>query len=79
MRIYKSLVEVVAIILIVFPSQPILPSHPQIRLTDTLGKLSRILETDHFALVVHEQIQCKYSMGLTNTLTRSVLAYFYFK
>uniref|UniRef100_A0A3B5AB29 Cystathionine beta-synthase n=1 Tax=Stegastes partitus TaxID=144197 RepID=A0A3B5AB29_9TELE len=29
----------------------------QIRLTDTLGKLSRILETDHFALVVHEQIQ----------------------
>uniref|UniRef100_A0A6Q2YJT9 Cystathionine beta-synthase n=1 Tax=Esox lucius TaxID=8010 RepID=A0A6Q2YJT9_ESOLU len=30
----------------------------QIRLTDNLGKLSRILETDHFALVVHEQIQC---------------------
>lgn len=29
----------------------------QIRLTDTLGTLSRILETDHFALVVHEQIQ----------------------
>uniref|UniRef100_A0A665WGT6 Cystathionine beta-synthase n=1 Tax=Echeneis naucrates TaxID=173247 RepID=A0A665WGT6_ECHNA len=29
----------------------------QIRLTDDLGKLSRILETDHFALVVHEQIQ----------------------
>ncbi|XP_013883164.1 cystathionine beta-synthase [Austrofundulus limnaeus] len=29
----------------------------QIRLTDSLGKLSRILETDHFALVVHEQIQ----------------------
>ncbi|XP_061571675.1 cystathionine beta-synthase-like [Cololabis saira] len=29
----------------------------QIRLTDNLGKLSRILETDHFALVVHEQIQ----------------------
>ncbi|KAL6115289.1 cbs [Pungitius sinensis] len=29
----------------------------QIRLTDHLGKLSRILETDHFALVVHEQIQ----------------------
>ncbi|XP_069802349.1 cystathionine beta-synthase isoform X2 [Dendropsophus ebraccatus] len=24
---------------------------------DNLGKLSRILETDHFALVVHEQIQ----------------------
>uniref|UniRef100_A0A672IUI8 Cystathionine beta-synthase n=1 Tax=Salarias fasciatus TaxID=181472 RepID=A0A672IUI8_SALFA len=32
----------------------------QIRLTDNLGKLSRILETDHFALVVHEQIQCKF-------------------
>ncbi|XP_044043041.1 cystathionine beta-synthase a isoform X2 [Siniperca chuatsi] len=29
----------------------------QIRLTDNLGKLSRILEIDHFALVVHEQIQ----------------------
>lgn len=31
------------------------------RLTDNLGKLSRILETDHFALVVHEQMQCKSS------------------
>uniref|UniRef100_A0A8C7MTI3 Cystathionine beta-synthase n=1 Tax=Oncorhynchus kisutch TaxID=8019 RepID=A0A8C7MTI3_ONCKI len=29
----------------------------QVRLTDNLGKLSRILETDHFALVVHDQIQ----------------------
>ncbi|XP_058152279.1 cystathionine beta-synthase isoform X2 [Dasypus novemcinctus] len=29
----------------------------QVRLTDSLGVLSRILETDHFALVVHEQIQ----------------------
>ncbi|KAL4656988.1 cystathionine beta-synthase isoform X1 [Arapaima gigas] len=29
----------------------------QIRLMDNLGKLSGILETDHFALVVHEQIQ----------------------
>uniref|UniRef100_A0A8C9TTZ4 Cystathionine beta-synthase n=1 Tax=Scleropages formosus TaxID=113540 RepID=A0A8C9TTZ4_SCLFO len=29
----------------------------QIHLTDNLGKLSRILETDHFALVIHEQIQ----------------------
>lgn len=35
-------------------------SHLQIRLIDNLGKLSRILETDHFALVVHEQIQCKF-------------------
>uniref|UniRef100_A0A8C0L2W8 CBS domain-containing protein n=1 Tax=Canis lupus dingo TaxID=286419 RepID=A0A8C0L2W8_CANLU len=30
----------------------------QIHLTDPLGKLSHILEMDHFALVVHEQIQC---------------------
>ncbi|XP_062861797.1 cystathionine beta-synthase-like [Trichomycterus rosablanca] len=29
----------------------------QVCLTDNLGTLSRILETDHFALVVHEQIQ----------------------
>lgn len=29
----------------------------QIRLMDPLGKLSHILEMDHFALVVHEQIQ----------------------
>ncbi|XP_064182640.1 cystathionine beta-synthase-like [Anguilla rostrata] len=29
----------------------------QVRLIDNLGKISRILETDHFALVVHEQIQ----------------------
>ncbi|KAL4656575.1 cystathionine beta-synthase-like [Arapaima gigas] len=29
----------------------------KIHLNDNLGKLSRILETDHFALVVHEQIQ----------------------
>ncbi|XP_075398370.1 cystathionine beta-synthase isoform X2 [Tenrec ecaudatus] len=29
----------------------------QIRLTDPLGQLSHILEMDHFALVVHEQIQ----------------------
>ncbi|KAB1283030.1 Cystathionine beta-synthase [Camelus dromedarius] len=29
----------------------------QIFLTDPLGKLSHILETDHFVLVVHEQIQ----------------------
>ncbi|KAK6309682.1 hypothetical protein J4Q44_G00195630 [Coregonus suidteri] len=29
----------------------------QVQLTDNLGMLSRILETDHFALVVHEQIQ----------------------
>ncbi|KAM5280827.1 LOW QUALITY PROTEIN: cystathionine beta-synthase [Ctenodactylus gundi] len=30
-----------------------------VHLTDTLGKLSHILETDHFALVVHEQIQSR--------------------
>ncbi|MBN3277032.1 CBS synthase, partial [Polyodon spathula] len=33
----------------------------KIHLNDNLGKLSCILETDHFALVVHEQIQCKYT------------------
>lgn len=32
----------------------------QIHLTDTLGMLSHILEMDHFALVVHEQIQCEW-------------------
>uniref|UniRef100_A0A8C0R3M6 Cystathionine beta-synthase n=1 Tax=Canis lupus dingo TaxID=286419 RepID=A0A8C0R3M6_CANLU len=31
----------------------------QIHLTDPLGKLSHILEMDHFALVVHEQIQSR--------------------
>ncbi|XP_047420419.1 cystathionine beta-synthase isoform X1 [Sciurus carolinensis] len=30
-----------------------------IRLTDTLGTLSHVLEIDHFALVVHEQIQSR--------------------
>ncbi|NWW85320.1 CBS synthase, partial [Rhynochetos jubatus] len=29
----------------------------QINLKDNLGKLSHILEIDHFALVVHEQVQ----------------------
>ncbi|XP_034031002.1 cystathionine beta-synthase a isoform X2 [Thalassophryne amazonica] len=38
-------------------SKVIYKQFKQIRLTDNLGKLSRILETDHFALVVHEQIQ----------------------
>ncbi|XP_065149033.1 cystathionine beta-synthase b isoform X1 [Paramisgurnus dabryanus] len=45
----------------VSPSDPIsrvlYKQFKQVRLTDNLGKLSRILETDHFALVVHEQIQ----------------------
>lgn len=31
----------------------------QINLDETLGKLSHILENDHFAIVVHEQEQCK--------------------
>ncbi|XP_077611496.1 cystathionine beta-synthase [Crocuta crocuta] len=31
----------------------------QIRLADPLGKLSHILEVDHFALVVHEQVQSR--------------------
>ncbi|XP_076839126.1 cystathionine beta-synthase-like isoform X2 [Brachyhypopomus gauderio] len=45
----------------VMPSDPVskvlYKQFKQIHLTDNLGKLSRILETDHFALVVHEQIQ----------------------
>uniref|UniRef100_A0A667WS46 Cystathionine beta-synthase n=1 Tax=Myripristis murdjan TaxID=586833 RepID=A0A667WS46_9TELE len=41
----------------------------QIRLTDNLGKLSRILETDHFALVVHEQIQCEQDWSIRVDLT----------
>ncbi|XP_072541586.1 cystathionine beta-synthase b [Salminus brasiliensis] len=45
----------------VSPSDPVVKvlykQFKQVRLTDNLGKLSRILETDHFALVVHEQIQ----------------------
>ncbi|KAG8539453.1 hypothetical protein GDO81_020898 [Engystomops pustulosus] len=45
------------------PSDPvskvIYKQFTQVHLMDNLGKLSRILETDHFALVVHEQIQCK--------------------
>uniref|UniRef100_A0A671LRJ5 Cystathionine beta-synthase n=1 Tax=Sinocyclocheilus anshuiensis TaxID=1608454 RepID=A0A671LRJ5_9TELE len=47
------------------PSDPInkvlYKQFKQVRLTDNLGKLSRILETDHFALVVHEQIQLTHS------------------
>ncbi|KAM3934679.1 cystathionine beta-synthase isoform 2-T2 [Leptodactylus fuscus] len=43
------------------PSDPvskvIYKQFTQVQLLDNLGKLSRILETDHFALVVHEQIQ----------------------
>ncbi|XP_066563015.1 cystathionine beta-synthase b isoform X2 [Amia ocellicauda] len=36
----------------------------KIQLHDNLGKLSRILEIDHFALVVHEQIQCDHPQGV---------------
>ncbi|KAK2905277.1 hypothetical protein Q8A67_007076 [Cirrhinus molitorella] len=43
------------------PSDPIskvlYKQFKKVRLTDNLGKLSHILEMDHFALVVHEQIQ----------------------
>ncbi|XP_075436666.1 cystathionine beta-synthase isoform X2 [Ascaphus truei] len=38
-------------------SKVIYKQFTQVHLMDNLGKLSRILETDHFALVVHEQIQ----------------------
>ncbi|KAK2849704.1 hypothetical protein Q7C36_008487 [Tachysurus vachellii] len=45
----------------VSPSDPVnkvlYKQFKQVHLTDKLGKLSRILETDHFALVVHNQIQ----------------------
>nr|XP_033798108.1 cystathionine beta-synthase isoform X2 [Geotrypetes seraphini] len=52
------------------PSDPvskvIYKQFTQVHLNDNLGKLSRILETDHFALVVHEQIQY-YSNGTSST------------
>ncbi|XP_016385141.1 cystathionine beta-synthase b [Sinocyclocheilus rhinocerous] len=43
----------------------------KVRVTDNLGKLSRILETDHFALVVHEQIQLDgvHSLNCSSCLT----------
>ncbi|XP_053482138.1 cystathionine beta-synthase-like protein isoform X1 [Ictalurus furcatus] len=45
----------------VSPSDPVFKvlykQFKQVHLTDNLGKLSRILETDHFAVVVHDQIQ----------------------
>ncbi|KAL6484365.1 hypothetical protein MHYP_G00064100 [Metynnis hypsauchen] len=42
----------------------------QVHLIDKLGKLSRILETDHFALVVHDQIQ--YMTDGSSTLKQMV-------
>ncbi|KAM4796954.1 LOW QUALITY PROTEIN: cystathionine beta-synthase [Rhinophrynus dorsalis] len=49
------------------PSDPvtkvIYKQFTQVHLMDNLGKLSRILETDHFALVVHEQIQSDHNDG----------------
>ncbi|XP_063301678.1 cystathionine beta-synthase isoform X1 [Pelobates fuscus] len=49
------------------PSDPvtkvIYKQFTQVHLMDNLGKLSRILETDHFALVVHDQIQSDHSDG----------------
>lgn len=36
----------------------------KIKLDTTLGKLSRILDRDHFALVVHTQRLCKYTLLL---------------
>ncbi|KAF4086564.1 hypothetical protein AMELA_G00084960 [Ameiurus melas] len=45
----------------VSPSDPVFKvlykQFKQVHLTDNLGKLSRILETDHFAVVLHDQIQ----------------------
>uniref|UniRef100_A0A8C3QXE6 Cystathionine beta-synthase n=1 Tax=Cyanoderma ruficeps TaxID=181631 RepID=A0A8C3QXE6_9PASS len=37
----------------------------KIGLEDSLGKLSCILENDHFAIVVHEQMQCRYLQKLS--------------
>ncbi|KAI1241491.1 hypothetical protein IHE44_0004964 [Lamprotornis superbus] len=46
----------------------------KIGLEDSLGKLSCILENDHFAIVVHQQMQCRYlqepSMGLAQVCER---------
>ncbi|XP_041114691.1 cystathionine beta-synthase-like protein [Polyodon spathula] len=39
----------------------------KIHLNDNLGKLSCILETDHFALVVHEQIQCEVEQSVSKS------------
>ncbi|XP_077468155.1 cystathionine beta-synthase a [Stigmatopora argus] len=51
-------------------SKVIYKQFKRIRLLDNLGKLSRILEIDHFALVVHEQIQ--YLTDGTSTLKQMV-------
>ena len=32
----------------------------KVTLETSLGQLSRVLDNDHFALVVHDQRQCKY-------------------
>lgn len=40
----------------------------QIGLEDSLGKLSCILENDHFAIVVHQQMQCGYLQELCRGL-----------
>jgi cystathionine beta-synthase len=36
----------------------------KVRLEMNLGKLTYILNTDHFALVIHSQIECKYYYGI---------------
>uniref|UniRef100_A0A8C4VE49 Cystathionine beta-synthase n=1 Tax=Gopherus evgoodei TaxID=1825980 RepID=A0A8C4VE49_9SAUR len=48
----------------------------QIHLKDSLGKLSHILEIDHFALVVHEQIQSSESFKFVLSIVH-YLAFFY--
>uniref|UniRef100_A0A8C3QVX4 Cystathionine beta-synthase n=1 Tax=Cyanoderma ruficeps TaxID=181631 RepID=A0A8C3QVX4_9PASS len=42
----------------------------KIGLEDSLGKLSCILENDHFAIVVHEQMQCRYLQKLSTGLAQ---------
>uniref|UniRef100_A0A8C3Q533 Cystathionine beta-synthase n=1 Tax=Geospiza parvula TaxID=87175 RepID=A0A8C3Q533_GEOPR len=42
----------------------------KISLEDNLGKLSCLLENDHFAIVVHEQMQCRYLQELPTGLAQ---------
>ena len=41
------------------PSQVLYSQFHKVPLDKTLGTLSRILEKDHFALIVHDQKLCK--------------------
>ena len=41
----------------------------KVPLDQTLGTLSRILEKDHFALIVHNQKLCEFTMGYCLTVS----------